>query len=137
MSDYVVMTNMSSSEGDEDDSDSDAEMPQDRKEEKEDLKHRQRIRKDEAIYGVLGDMGGAHNHSTGASTDGDIAIAGVGMNRRQRRKLQQERLSKPVGFVSASVNPASMTTKRQQATAAAAQVKVEMIFAGDTGGRSM
>ncbi len=134
MSDYVVMTNMSSSEGDEDDSDSDAEMPQDRKEEKEDLKHRQRIRKDEAIYG---DMGGAHNHSTGASTDGDIAIAGVGMNRRQRRKLQQERLSKPVGFVSASVNPASMTTKRQQATAAAAQVKVEMIFAGDTGGRSM
>ncbi len=136
MSDYVVMTNMSSSEGD--DSDSDAEMPQDGKEEKEDLKRRQRRWKEEAIYGILGDMRDTHNHSTGASTDGDIDIAGVGMNRRQRRKLQQERLSKPVGFVSSSTNLASMTTRQQQATAAA-QVKAEMIFvgAGDTGGRSM
>ncbi len=124
MSDYVIMTNMSSSEGD--DLDSDTEMPEeDRKEEEEDLKRRRRRRKEEATYGIFGDLDYTHYHSTGtAAADGDNDIAGVGMNRRQRRKLQQERLSKPVGFVSASASPSSMLTSQQQTTSAA-QVKVD------------
>ncbi len=116
----MVMANMSSSEGE--DSDSDVEMLQDRKEEKEYLKRRRRGRKEEATYGGFGDMDAAHNLSTGTAGDGDIA--GVGMNRRQRRKLQQERLSKPVGFVSASVNPVPMDNAIQKQTTVVAQENV-------------
>ncbi len=108
---------MSSSEGD--DSDSDIEMLQDQKEEKEDRERRRRGRKEEVTYGIFGDMDNVRNLSTGTAGGRDSDIAGVGMNRQQRRKLQQERLSKPVGFVSASVNPASTATTQRQTTAAA------------------
>ncbi len=111
----MVMTNMSSSEGDN--SDSDVEMLQDRKEEKEDFKRRRRRQKEETTYGIFGDMDNVRNLSTGTAGGVDSDIASVGMNRRQRRKLQQERLSKPVGFVNASVNLAS--TAQRQTTAAA------------------